>query len=518
MSGLAWFGMVAAIVGAVIMSAWWLLRQSRRAILSWYGQASERTLDRFKEHIEPFKLTRRTEVHEQLMADSVIQDAIRTHAAEHDMSPGATNREVERYIREIVPFFNVLSYYHLGYSISRFLISMLYRVRITTRDSQAAKQIPSGDVVVYLMNHRSNADYVVVAFVLSGTVSISYAVGEWARTWPLEFVFKSFGSYFIRRRYRVPLYHAVLERYVQLITRNGVTQGIFPEGGLTRDGRLLPPKLGLLDYLVRTKTDPRFTGDIWLVPVGINYDRVLEDRTLIQERIIGSRPRGKLRQFWSVIHYLTRNVLRLALGRFQQYGEVAVAFGSPMSVRRWLDENGPNILSLPKAQRLSRMERLAQEALDQVGAVVPVTPVPLAAAALLHSGTSATTEAQVLARMDELRDMLLRANAVVGDPEATTVQLWERAWRILRMRRLVVREGATLIILPRQRPLLEYYANSIGHLLSEAQRITMTPAAESDETLPRLARRDEMSINTGSYSAPNTPEGRPVDRDRLERR
>ena len=86
------------------------------------------------------------------------------------------------------------------------------------------------------------------------------------------------------------------------------------------------------------------------------------------------------------------------------------------------------------------------------------------------------------------------------------------------MRRLVVREGATLIILPRQRPLLEYYANSIGHLLSEAQRITMTPAAESDETLPRLARRDEMSINTGSYSAPNAPEGRPVDRDRLERR
>ncbi len=518
MSGLAWLGIVAALIAAAALPGWWLLRQSRRAILSWYGHASERALERFKEHIEPFKLARRTEVHEQLMTDAVIQEAIGVHAAEHDLSVSATTRQVERYIREIVPFFNVLSYYRLGYSISRFLISMLYRVRITTRDAAAPQQIPRGDVVVYLMNHRSNADYVVVAFVLSGTVSISYAVGEWARTWPLEYVFKSFGSYFIRRRYRVPLYHTVLERYVQLITRNGVTQGIFPEGGLTRDGRLRPPKLGLLDYLVRTMTDPRFTGDIWLVPVGINYDRVLEDRTLIQERIIGSRPRGKLRQFWSVVRYLTRNVLRLALGRFEQYGEVAVAFGSPMSVRRWLEENGPDILSLPKAQRLPRMERLARDALDQVGAVVPVTPVPLAAAALLHGGTSATTEAQVLARMDELRDMFLRANAVVGDPEATTVQLWERAWRILRMRRLVVREGATLIILPRQRPLLEYYANSIGHLLSEAQRITMTPAAESDETLPRLARRDEMSINTGSYSAPNTPEGRPVDRDRLERR
>ena len=138
-------------------------------------------------------------------------------------------------------------------------------------------------------------------------------------------------------------------------------------------------------------------------------------------------------------------------------------------------------------------------------------------AALLHSGTSAMTHAQVLARMDELRDMLRRANAVLSDPEATTVQLWERAWHILRMRRLVVREGGTLIILPRQRPLLEYYANSIGHLLPEADRITMTPAAESDATLPRLARRDEVSIKTGSYSVANAPEGTPVVRDRPER-
>src|SRR5204863_8380091 len=102
------------------------------------------------------------------------------------------------------------------------------------------------------MNHRSTADYVVVAYVRGRGVRVSYAVGEWARAWPLEYVFKSFGAYFIRRRYREPLYHAVLERYVQLITRNGVTQGIFPDDGLTRDGRLKLPKLGLLEYICRT--------------------------------------------------------------------------------------------------------------------------------------------------------------------------------------------------------------------------------------------------------------------------
>ncbi|MEZ4455779.1 MAG: 1-acyl-sn-glycerol-3-phosphate acyltransferase [Gemmatimonadales bacterium] len=116
------------------------------------------------------------------------------------------------------------------------------------------------DVMVYLSNHRSNMDYVVVSFVLAQSVSISYAVGEWAGPGRSNTCSKSFGSYFVRRNFRDPLYHLVLERYVQPITRNRVTQGLFPEGGLTRDGTLRPPKIGLLDYLVGTLRDPGSTG------------------------------------------------------------------------------------------------------------------------------------------------------------------------------------------------------------------------------------------------------------------
>src|SRR5439155_11355767 len=105
----------------------------------------------------------------------------------------------------------------------------------------------------------------------------------WARAFPLKNIFKAFGSYFVRRKYREPLYHAVLERYVQLITREGVTQGIFLEGGLTRDGRLKPPKIGLLDYVLGIARDPAYRSRIYIIPVAINYDRVLEDRSLLRE-------------------------------------------------------------------------------------------------------------------------------------------------------------------------------------------------------------------------------------------
>ena len=163
------------------------------------------------------------------------------------------------------------------------ILNFFYKVSVDVERPDPFRGLPRDSIVIYLINHRSNADYVLVAYALAGDVSISYAVGEWARAFPLEHIFKWFGSYFIRRRYRETLYHVVLEQYVQLITRNGVTQGIFPEGGLTRDGTLRPAKIGLLDYALGVARDPALRRRMVVMPVALNYDRVLEDRTLLRE-------------------------------------------------------------------------------------------------------------------------------------------------------------------------------------------------------------------------------------------
>jgi len=407
--------------------------------------------------------------------------------AEHGMSERAVRRQVRRYLDEIIPHFNVMSYYKVGYNLAKIIVNLLYKTSVDYQDERALEQIPKRDVVVYLMNHRSNADYVVVAYVLARGVHVSYAVGEWARAWPLEYVFKSFGAYFIRRRFREPLYHTVLERYVQLITRNGVTQGIFPEGGLSRDGKLRPPKLGLLDYICRTLTDPAFDRDIWFVPVALNYDRVLEDRSLIRELIHeGDRP-GRFAQLGTVLSYLVSNTARLLTGRLKRYGRVAVNFGTPLSLRAWLKTAPRDVLSLPRETRLPELERLAREMLTRIGAIVPVTPVPLAAAALLSFGQTVVQKNALLERMDQLRDRLTEVNGKVVRGGARIAEVWDRAWRMLRLRRLVVADGDTLVVLPRGRPLLEFYANSIAHLVPiRGPRLPFHKAHEVDTNLPRL--------------------------------
>ena len=412
--------------------------------------------------------------------------------AEHGLSEATVRRRVRSYLNEIIPHFNVLSYYKIGYNLAKIFVNLLYKVSVDHQDEPALSRIPRRDVVVYLMNHRSNADYVVVAYVLAHGVHVSYAVGEWARAWPLEYVFKSFGAYFIRRRFREPLYHTVLERYVQLITRNGVTQGIFPEGGLTRDGKLRPPKLGLLDYICRTLVEPggAFDRDIWFVPVALNYDRVLEDRSLIRE-LIDKRDRpGRLRQLVTVLSYLASNTARLLTGRLKRYGRVAVNFGTPLSLRAWLQSAPEGVLTWPKERRLPELERLAREMLTRIGAIIPVTPVPLAAAALLSFGQTVVAKAAVLERMDQLRDRLEEVNGKMVRGGARIAEVWDRAWRMLRMRRLVIADGEGLVILPRGRPLLEYYANSIAHLIPiRGPRMPFHKTHEMDPSLPRLNPR-----------------------------
>ena len=446
-----------------------------------------RAIHEFRTRPGRYKLQERRIARAELADDPVIAAAVQSHMTEHGMTEQAVQRLVRKYVDEIIPHFNVLSYYRVGYNLAKILVNLLYKTSVDYQDEAALEQIPKRDVVVYLMNHRSNADYVVVAYVLAHGVHVSYAVGEWARAWPLEYVFKSFGAYFIRRKFREPLYHTVLERYVQLITRNGVTQGIFPEGGLTRDGKIRPPKLGLLDYICRTMLDPEFDRDIWFVPVALNYDRVLEDRSLIRELISEEDRPGRAAQLSTVVSYLLSNTVRLLTGRLKRYGRVAVNFGTPLSLREWLRTAPSGVLELPKEERLPQLEKLASEMVTRIGAIVPVTPVPLASAALLSFAQTVVKKEALLERMDELRDRLTEVNGKVVRGGARIAEIWDRAWRMLRMRRLVIADGETLVILPKARPLLEYYANSIAHLIPiRGPRLPFHKEHQTDPGLPRL--------------------------------
>ena len=431
---------------------------------------TRRTVFKFRPRLDRYKLTRKKFIVQTLIAEPELAAAVDAHVRDAGITHAAAWKRVHTYLDEIVPFFNLLAYYRFGYSVSRVLLNLFYRVSVEYERPDPFRALRRDAIVIYLMNHRSNADYIVVSYALAGDVSLSYAVGEWARAFPLEYIFKTFGSYFVRRKYREPLYHAVLSQYVQLITRNGVTQGIFPEGGLSRDGKLQPAKIGLLDYALSVARDTQLRDRMYLVPVGINYDRVLEDRSLLRELAArqGRRRPSRLTQLGEVSRYVGWNVARMITRRWKRYGRAAVAIGTPVSVGAWLahlESQGIDPLCAERTVRLGHVQALCDQMMERVGAVIPVTPVALVCAALQTFDADFVPKAALLDRLDELRGLLGEINARVIRSEVSVADVFDRAYRMLRMRRVVARAGSGYLILPAGRPLISYYANSIAHLL-----------------------------------------------------
>ena len=445
-------------------------RAAREFIARRVSRIGVRAFYQSRGQVARFKFTPRRAVKSTLLADPVIEEAVREHARETGLPAADVWKRVNAYVEEIVPFFSLLAYYRIGLTVSRTILNLFYKISADSVASPQRSSLPRDSIVVYLMNHRSNMDYVLVGYLLSGRVAISYAVGEWARTFPLEYIFKSFGAYFIRRRFREKLYHTVLERYVQLITREGVAQGIFLEGGLTRDGRLSKAKIGLLDYIIGVARDRKLRDKLYIVPVAINYDRVLEDRTLLRE--LDSREgRGRVprtKQLGEVATYVWWNFARIAGRRWKRYGRAAVVIGQPVPLAPWLDQQDRetgDLFSIPRDDRLSRVQNLADAALVRIAEIIPVTPVPLACAAIQSFDSHFLSHDQLLNRMSEMRDVLIELNGRVIHREGPIEETFDRAWRMLKMRRILARSGEGYAVLPGGEQLVSYYANSIAHLL-----------------------------------------------------
>ena len=151
-------------------------------------------------------------------------------AAENKLALPVVLNRIERYAREIVPAFNAYLYFRIGYWIGRKIAQGLYRVRLGFVDTAALARVPENATVVFVMNHRSNMDYILAGYLAADQAALSYAVGEWARMWPLSALIRSMGAYFVRRNSKDELYRRVLERYIAMATQAGVPQAVFPEG------------------------------------------------------------------------------------------------------------------------------------------------------------------------------------------------------------------------------------------------------------------------------------------------
>ncbi|SMY06055.1 1-acyl-sn-glycerol-3-phosphate acyltransferase [Flavimaricola marinus] len=415
---------------------------------------------RLQRPIEPFKLARRYDMIQRLIYDPQVTEAIVEHAHENNVPENVAFEKARDYAREIVPSFSATAYFTFGTRLARWISRSLYRIKLGSFDRSALDKIDPDAAVIFVMNHRSNMDYVLVTYLVSQTSALSYAVGEWARIWPLSSMIRAMGAYFIRRRNRGGLYRKVLARYVQLAVQGGVTQAFFPEGGLSLTGRVGEPKLGLLNYIL-SGWQPG-GRDVIFVPVALNYDHVLEDRFLIKADKTGVRrfrpPLG------DVLRGLGGHFLKRLTLRFKGFGTASVSFGAPLSLAAEVAEN-------PAMDA----EVTAQVLMARVRAVMPVLPVPLVSTVLIDGVPR--SEATICRDVEALLETLRTKDAILPrrEPEAIT----KAALAVLSERGLVKEDHGTYAVIPGEVDVLAYYARSIEHLFAQEANAA-APIADLD--------------------------------------
>ncbi len=422
---------------------WFFRKRLERAVV--------RLNARLTRPIEPFKLARRHDMIQRLIYDPKVAEAIAEHARDEGVPEQVAFETARRYAREIVPRFSAFAYFGFAIRVARLISKAFYRVRLGAFDEAGLEAIDPDATVVFVMNHRSNMDYVLVTWLAAERSHLSYAVGEWARRWPLRGLIRAMGAYFIRRRSRNALYRRVLARYVQMATAGGVTQAMFPEGGLSLNGAVGPPRMGLLNYMVEGY-DPERTRDVVFVPVALNYDRVIEDRVLVAADISGER-KFRLRASDAARH-VGRHLWQRITGRFYRFGYASVSFGKPLSLAAFLADH-PDAEETPTHQ-------LAETLMARVRAVVPVLPVPVVAAIMLEGDDQ--SRAAVRERFVALVEDMTARGAHVHMPRGDLDYAVEVGLRLLALRGILIDQNGRYRVNPPDRPLLTYYANSIGHL------------------------------------------------------
>jgi glycerol-3-phosphate O-acyltransferase len=273
--------------------------------------------------------------------------------------------------------------------------------------------------LVLLPSHKSHIDYIILTriFIHANLPVPLVAAGDNLGFFPLGPILRRGGAFFIRRSFRGDrLYAAVVDAYMRRLLKDGWPLEFFLEGGRSRTGKLLPPKLGLLSIVVdavlgASEESPQPQGSpqpqaqgggqagrkVYFCPISIGYERLVEERAYVRELTGGEKKKEDM-----------RGLLGAAESALGRYGKLNVQFGELVTLEGVLGELGTagRDQRLTPARRRALVARLAYRVMNEINRVTAVTPSALVAAALLTHKKRGITHPELIASCERLARML----------------------------------------------------------------------------------------------------------------
>lgn len=362
---------------------------------SFVARQATLALERAERHVIGNRYKVPALVREEITSRASWRSGVADLALKLDKGPQDLAEEAAADLRELAAG-NSAYTIDLAADFSRLVYSQAYesRLRYDRQKLSAIGEKMSRYPVVFLPSHKTYLDHLVLRWAMHevGLPPNHVAGGANLNIFPINALYRRAGMFFLRRSFKDDdVYKFVLAQYLDFLVEKRFSLEWYIEGGRSRSGKLLPPRYGLLSYVVDSYSRNK-APDVLLVPVSIVYDQLQDVGTYVAEQH-GAKKRPETFGFF--LKYI--EALR------QPWGEVSMDFGEPVSVREMLgapDEAPPHD---SEARHLA-VQKMAFEVCTRINEVTPITPTALVTFALLGVGDRWLSVEQIITRLQAVLD------------------------------------------------------------------------------------------------------------------
>jgi glycerol-3-phosphate O-acyltransferase len=428
-----------------------------------------RQINRHRQTITGPVLKSRMELKESILTGDRMTAFLNAYAVEENLPLLQVRRKAAGYLNEIaagysITLLNVLSV------VVRFLLNTMFDgISVKANELRRIKEAARGGPLILIPCHKSHIDYLLLSYLLfhNNMPCPLVAAGKNLSFFPLGPLFRNAGAFFIRRTFKgKPLYAKVFAEYIYKILQEGFNIEFFIEGGRSRTGKMILPKMGLLSTLIRSYEE-NACEDLVFVPIFIGYDRVLEESAYLKEMEGGAKEPENLGQVIRARRFLKK-----------RYGRVYVRFQEPLSFKALLERNAIAYDALSTTEQAALSRNVAFRVINAINAVTIITPHALVAAAALNLPQRRFSAEDL---MDAVQGYLAYletqqaplADTLLMDP----VRAIEQAFEAYQQRRFIesIQLGkqagdrdVVYTVNENKRPNLEYYKNNAIHFFVPA--------------------------------------------------
>ncbi|MDP8256460.1 MAG: 1-acyl-sn-glycerol-3-phosphate acyltransferase [Candidatus Alcyoniella australis] len=345
--------------------------------------------------------------------------------------------------------------------LTRLLGRMYTSIEVRVGNLRKVRKMARDMPVIYIPCHKSHIDYLLVSYVLyrQHMIPPHIAAGINLNFWPLSAIFRRGGAFFLRRSFKgQPVYAATFAKYVETLIRHGHNIEFFIEGGRSRVGKLIVPKLGFLSIVLDAF---RRSGvrDLLIAPISIDYERIFEERFYLKE-LAGKGNEGE--NLGTVFRH--RKMI------LQPQGSVHLTFAEPFTVGQYLREEGLENVPTQREQTMALAQRIAYRVSYEINRVSLTTPASIVAAALIADPRRGVLRSELIARCGVLVRLLHRRGAKLQETVLRDPDWVEKVLALLQGQSLLKLEddpsdprAAICYVEPDKRLALSLYRNMLMH-------------------------------------------------------